>query len=50
MLVDNLDLHRDTASKYLKAMEKIGILNSVQIKNTRFYVNIKLFELLQKGF
>lgn len=50
MLVDNLDLHRDTASKHLKAMEKIGILNSVQIKNTRFYVNIKLFELLQKGF
>ena len=50
MLVDNLDLHRDTASKHLKAMEKIGILNSVQIKNTRFYINIKLFELLQKGF
>ncbi|WP_152057454.1 Fic family protein [Aliarcobacter butzleri] len=50
MLVDNLELHRDTASKHLKAMEKIGILNSVQIKNTRFYVNVKLFELLQKGF
>ena len=50
MLVDNLELHRDTASKHLKAMEKIGILNSVQIKNTRFYINIKLFELLQKGF
>ena len=50
MIVDNLGLHRDTASKHLKAMEKIGILNSVQIKNTRFYVNIKLFELLQKGF
>ncbi len=50
MLVDNLELHRDTASKHLKAMEKIGILNSVQIKNTRFYVNVKLFELLQRGF
>ena len=50
MLVDNLELHRDTASKHLKAMEKIGILNSLQIKNTRFYVNVKLFELLQKGF
>lgn len=50
MLVDNLELHRDTASKHLKAVEKIGILNSVQIKNTRFYVNVKLFELLQKGF
>lgn len=50
MLVDNLELHRDTASKHLKAMEKIGILNSVQIKNSKFYVNVKLFELLQKGF
>ena len=50
MLVENLELHRDTASKHLKAMEKIGILNSVQIKNTRFYVNVKLFELLQRGF
>lgn len=50
MLVDNLELHRDTASKHLKSMEKIGILNSVQIKNTKFYVNVKLFELLQKGF
>lgn len=50
MLVDNLELHRDTASKHLKAIEKIGILNSVQIKNSKFYVNVKLFELLQKGF
>ncbi len=50
MLVDNLELHRDTASKHLKSMEKIGILNSVQIKNSKFYVNVKLFELLQKGF
>lgn len=50
MLVDNLELHRDTASKHLKSMEKIGILNSVQIKNSKFYVNVKLFELLQRGF
>ena len=50
MLVDNLELHRDTASKHLKSIQEIGILNSVQIKNTKFYVNVKLFELLQKGF
>ncbi|MDY0237275.1 MAG: Fic/DOC family N-terminal domain-containing protein [Campylobacterales bacterium] len=50
MLIINLNIHRDTASKYLKSMEKIGILNEVQIKNSKFYVNIKLFELLQKGF
>ena len=49
MLVNNLELHRDTASKHLKSIQEIGILNSVQIKNTKFYVNVKLFELLQKG-
>jgi Fic family protein len=43
MLVNNLELHRDTASKHLKSIQEIGILNSVQIKNTRFYVNVKLF-------
>lgn len=49
MLVNTLDLHRDTASRYLKAIEKIGILKSVKIKNSKYFVNVKLFELLQKG-
>ena len=49
MLVDNLELHRDTASKHLKAMEKIGILKAVKLGRNVFYVNVKLFELLQKG-
>jgi Fic family protein len=49
MLVNGLGLHRETASKYLKAIEKIEVLNSVQIGNSKLYVNVKLFELLQKG-
>jgi Fic family protein len=49
MLVNTLDLHRDTASRHLKAIEKIGILKSVKIKNSKYFVNVKLFELLQKG-
>ncbi|WP_321778352.1 Fic family protein [Sulfurimonas sp.] len=49
MLVNTLYLHRDTASRHLKAIEKIGILKSVKIKNSKYFVNIKLFELLQKG-
>jgi hypothetical protein len=49
MLVKNLKLHRETASKYLKAAEKVGILKSVKLHRNVFYVNIKLFELLQKG-
>lgn len=48
MLVNTLDLHRDTASRHLKAIEKVGILKSVKIKNSKYFVNVKLFELLQK--
>jgi Fic family protein len=49
MLEDSLGLHRETASKHLKAIEKIGILNSVKLGRSVFYVNVKLFALLQKG-
>lgn len=49
MLVDNLDLHRETAGKHLKDIEKIGILKAVKLGRNVFYVNVKLFELLQKG-
>lgn len=48
-LVDRLGLTRQTASKYLKELELIGILEQVQIKNSKFYVNIKLFARLKKG-
>ena len=49
MLVDNLDLHRETAGKHLKDIEKTGILKAVKLGRNVFYVNVKLFELLQKG-
>ena len=49
MLVDNLELHRETAGKHLKDIEKIGILKAVKLGRNVFYVNVKLFELLQKG-
>ncbi len=49
MLEENLGLHRETAGKYLKAIEKTGILNSVKLGRTVFYVNVELFKLLQKG-
>lgn len=48
MLVDNLDLHRETAGKHLKDIEKTGILKAVKLGRNVFYVNVKLFELLQK--
>ncbi len=48
-LVDILGLHRETASKYLKLLENIGILKSVKIGKSKFFINIKLFELLKRG-
>jgi len=48
-LVDALGLHRQTASRYLKELENIGILESIQIKNSKFFINLKLFNMLKKG-
>lgn len=48
-LVDELGLHRETASKHLKALEKIGILNSTKIGRNKYFINIRLFELLKQG-
>lgn len=48
-LVDGLGLTRQTASKYLKELESLGLVESTQIKNSKFYINIKLFDRLRKG-
>ena len=48
-LVDRLKLHRHTASKYLKELEKIGILKEVKIGRNRYFINIELFEYLKKA-
>ena len=46
-LVDAGIGNRQTAMKYLKALEDIGILASVRIGKERIYVNTRLFELLK---
>ena len=46
-LTDKMNLHRDTASKYLKELEKIGVLESVKIGRNKFYINVKLYDLLK---
>jgi Fic family protein len=48
-LVDELGLTRQTASKYLKELETLGIVESLQIKNSKFYINVELFARLKKG-
>lgn len=49
MLEEHLGLHRETASKHLNAIAKLGILSLVKVKNNKYFVNTRLFELLQKG-
>ena len=48
-LANTLNLHRDTASKYLKELEKIEILKSVKFGRNKYFVNIELFNLLKEG-
>jgi len=48
-LVDGLGLTRQTASKYLKELEALSIVESLQIKNSKFYINVELFTRLKKG-
>jgi Fic family protein len=48
-LVNKLGIHRDTASKHLKELEKIGILQSIKLGKTKFFVNVDLFDMLKKG-
>lgn len=49
-LVNGLQISRQTASKYLIELEKIGIVKIVQIKNSKFFINIELFDLLKKAY
>ncbi len=48
-LVETLNISRQTASKYLKELESLGIVKSIQIKNSKFFVNLELFSMLKKS-
>ena len=48
-LVNGLGLHRETASKYLKEIESIGILENIKIGRGKYFINIELFDRLKKG-
>lgn len=45
-LMDELNVHRKTAAKYLNELVDIGLLTKEQIKKENFYVNGDLFDLL----
>jgi len=48
-LVSGLGITRKTASKYLNALEQIGLIENIQIKNSKFFINKELFDMLKKG-
>ncbi len=48
-LVEGLNLHRDTASKYLKELEKVGVLKPLKIGRSKYFINLELFNMLKKG-
>ncbi len=48
-LVDGLVITRKTASKYLNELEHLGIMKNIRIKNSKFFINKELFNMLKKG-
>ena len=48
-LVNGLGIARQTASIYLNELEKIGILQSIKIGRSKFFINGELFDMLKKG-
>ena len=44
-----LNISRQTASKYLKICEKLGVFKCVKLGRINYFVNLKLFEILQRG-
>ncbi len=47
MLVDKKIAERKAASRYLKALEGIGILNGKKIGREKIYINLELVDLLK---
>ena len=43
-----LKCHRQTASNHLNVCEKLGILRNVRLGRNKYFVNLRLFDILQK--
>ena len=48
-LVEWLWITRKTSAKYLNELVESGYMELIQIKNSKYYINIELFKLLKKG-
>jgi Fic family protein len=49
VIESRLQVTRKTASLYLNQLEEVGVLHSIKFGRSKFFVNQKLFELLQRG-
>lgn len=49
-VVKELWVVRQTASKYLQELENLWIVEMVQIQKEKYYINVKLYDLLRKWF
>ncbi len=47
--MQELQVHRNTATKYLEDLVLIGVLTKHKISNENFYLNSALFDLLKKA-
>ena len=47
-LIDRLKISRITASKYLKELEKLGILQSKKVWKETLYIHTELFDILKR--
>ena len=48
-LVNELNVTRKTASNYLKALEEIDIIKEIKVGRNKYFINKKLYKILQKG-
>ncbi|WP_233758313.1 Fic family protein [Helicobacter ailurogastricus] len=47
-VAEGLGITRQTASKYLKICENLGILRCVSLGRNKYFVNVRLFELFRR--
>ncbi len=49
-VANDLQVHRNTANKYLNELVKMGLLNKQKIGKENFYINHELFDLLEQAY
>ena len=48
-LVSILGITRQTASTYLKELEEVGVMESIKLGRSKYFINVELFNMLRKG-